>query len=148
MDNHISCSLPDEDEDQDMHDIVTALQTHKHSQTCKKKNTSCRFFFPRPLGPKTVIARPPDSDTDPVKLAAMENILQAVYGAMMNHNLAESLTLESLLQSAGINVESYIEALQMCTKRHMVILHRKAHEQFVNNYHPLLLQKWRANMDI
>lgn len=74
VDKHISCSLPDESEDKDLHELVTSLQSHRHSQTCKKKSTACIFFFPRPISPKTLIARPPDSDTDQVKLTSMKNI--------------------------------------------------------------------------
>lgn len=78
----------------------------------------------------------------------MKNILQTVYDTMMSLNLAEPLTLEFLLQSSGITVDTYIEALRLSTKRHMVILKREAHEQFVNNYHSLFLKTWRANIDI
>lgn len=142
VDKHISFSLPDEDQDKDLHELVTLLQIHKHSQTCQKKRINPDdSFSPR-------IARPPDSDTDPIKLTLMKTILQEVYEAMLNSNLAEPLTFESLLQSLGITVELYTEALQMCTKRHILILQREAHAQFVNNYHPVFLQTQRGNMDI
>lgn len=78
----------------------------------------------------------------------MKNILQTVYDTMMSLNLAEPITLEFLLQSSGITVDTYIEALRLSTKRHMVILKREAHEKFVNNYHSLFLKTWRANIDI
>lgn len=84
VDKHISCSLPDESEDKDLLELVTSLQSHRLSQPCKKKSTSCRFFFPRPISPKTLIARPPDSDTDQVKLTSMKNILQTVYDTIMS----------------------------------------------------------------
>lgn len=45
-------------------------------------------------------------------------------------------------------METYIEALKLSTKRHTVILKREANEKFVNNYPPLFLKTWRANMYI
>ena len=42
----------------------------------------------------------------------------------------------------------FIEALTLSSKRHMVILKRQPKEQFINNYNPLLLSVWQANMDI
>ena len=82
VDKHISCKIPDVKEDKELHELVTTLQTHRHSQTCKKKNTACRFFFQRPITPTTLIARPPDSKTDPTKQVGMKSILQTVYKAM------------------------------------------------------------------
>ena len=67
---------------------------------------------------------------------------------MQTWNVAEPLTLESLLQSVGIPLDSYIEALEHSATRHMVILKRQVHEQFTNNYNPLFMHAWQANMDI
>ena len=35
VDKHISCKIPDVKEDKELHELVTTLQTHRHSQTCK-----------------------------------------------------------------------------------------------------------------
>ena len=149
VDQHISVRIPSESEDEDMHDLVTQLQMHSHSQTCrKKKNASCRFFFPKPPSPKTLLAHPPDAETDPVATANAQQVLQLVYNVMVEWNMAEPLTLHSLLQQAGVSMEMYIKSLRLSTKRHMVVLQREPKEQNVNNYNPLFLRAWRANMDI
>lgn len=44
VDKHISCSLLNEHEDKDLHELVTSLQTHKYSQTCKKRIHSADSF--------------------------------------------------------------------------------------------------------
>lgn len=46
VDKHITCSITGVSEDAELHELVNFLQTHRHSQTCKKKHTTCRFFFP------------------------------------------------------------------------------------------------------
>ena len=122
---------------------------HFHSQTCrKKKNASCRFFFPKPPSPKILLAHPPDAETDPVAAANAQQLLQLVYNVMMEWNMAEPLTLHSLLQQAGVSIEMYTKSLRLSAKRHMVVLQREPKEQNVNNYNPLFLRAWRANMDI
>ena len=59
VDSYVSCKAdPD-----DLSDLVN-LQRHKHSKTCKKKgHPICRFNFPLPPMPRTMILQPL-SDTD------------------------------------------------------------------------------------
>ena len=57
IDRHQSAAMPDDDDD-DLAKLVTSLQKHRHSATCRRKNT-CRFRFPHARSPMTVIARPP-----------------------------------------------------------------------------------------
>ena len=47
----ISCAIPQEDEE--LKNLVKSLQMHRHSETCRKHKTFCRFGFPRPLSSKT-----------------------------------------------------------------------------------------------
>ena len=56
IDTHISAKVPPETDI--LHDTVTKLQTHHHTQTCFKTNTNkhCRFDFPRACSTKTEIA--------------------------------------------------------------------------------------------
>ena len=37
---------------------VKEVNTHHHTHTCYKKGNSCRFGFPRPPAPYTIISRP------------------------------------------------------------------------------------------
>ncbi|KAK7882236.1 hypothetical protein WMY93_028410 [Mugilogobius chulae] len=57
IDKYISCKIPTDD--QHLADIVTTVQKHseRHSKTCRKKNTVCRFNFPRPVSERTFITR-------------------------------------------------------------------------------------------
>ena len=63
-DSIISCGIPDESEDNDeqnmLRDFVLEVQQHKHTGTCTKKNTVCRFNFPKPVSETTVLAIPID----------------------------------------------------------------------------------------
>ena len=60
----MSCKIPDESEDNDeqnmLRDFVLEVQQHRHTGTCIKKNTVCRFNFPKPVSEKTLLAIPID----------------------------------------------------------------------------------------
>ncbi|XP_078328196.1 uncharacterized protein LOC144623624 [Crassostrea virginica] len=56
------------DDDSELRNTVQAVQQHskKHSNSCRKKGTECRFNFPRPPSVKTFINTPYDEDSDNV----------------------------------------------------------------------------------
>ena len=39
-------------------DIVSKVNVHHHTHTCRKKDSNCRFQFPRLPSRKTILARP------------------------------------------------------------------------------------------
>lgn len=54
IDSIIKSTIPSEDEDKELHDLVSRLQIHHHTLTCKKRRYSgCRFGFPQPTTSKT-----------------------------------------------------------------------------------------------
>ena len=55
VDTHISCSLPDENDE--LREKVNEVQRHVHSNACKKKGKTCRFSFPRPPSFRTIVCR-------------------------------------------------------------------------------------------
>lgn len=46
LDRYVSTCIPPENENE-LKDLVTQLQIHKHTNTCQKKSRVCRFKFPR-----------------------------------------------------------------------------------------------------
>ena len=63
IDQYISCAIPSEEGK--LKQLVQLMQQHKHSSYCKRHN-HCRFSFPKPPTPNTLIAEP-QSDPDLVK---------------------------------------------------------------------------------
>lgn len=54
IDDVVSCHLPSENEDSELHNIVNRNQMHQHRSTCyKNNNISCRFGFPRSASERT-----------------------------------------------------------------------------------------------
>ena len=58
IDKYISCSKPTKDSNEGMSALV-ANQRHRHSHTCRKgRKFQCRFGFPKPPMPNTVLLEP------------------------------------------------------------------------------------------
>ena len=103
--NRITCRIPEEDSNPELHQLVTKYQRHKCSGYCQRKKkvkgtyiTYCRFGFPRAA--------------------------------------CESATLKTM--------EECVKGSQ----RQVYKLPRSPEEIRINNYNPLLLMLWKANMDI
>ena len=59
IDKQVTCEIPSEDEDAALQKIVLDVQQNskKHSKSCRKKGTECRFNFPRPPSERTFITQ-------------------------------------------------------------------------------------------
>ena len=59
-DRYVKCDVPDGDDD--VAQVVYKVQKRKHSARCRR-NGRCRFHYPRPPSPHTLIAREIMPDT-------------------------------------------------------------------------------------
>ncbi|KAK3088416.1 hypothetical protein FSP39_018892 [Pinctada imbricata] len=177
IDRYVSCELPGE-KDQELHDIVQAVQQHskKHSKSCRKKGTTCRFNFPRPPSSKTFIVSPKEVKARDVEINDKDlsvsqsetscllseekeeqnqemsqtealNILRQVWDAIQSESL-NKLDTEHLLKRIGINHSTYEQAQLIVASRQGIVLKRNPDEVWINQYNPTLLKCWDANMDI
>ena len=101
----ITCRIPEEDSNPELHQLVSKYQRHKCSGYCQRRRrakgtfiTYCRFGYPR--------------------------------------QACESATLRSM------------DECLKSSHRQMYRLPRSPQEIRINNYNPLLLMLWKANMDI
>ncbi|XP_077364609.1 uncharacterized protein LOC144009028 isoform X1 [Festucalex cinctus] len=169
IDKYVTCELPSEDEA--LLDIVTSVQEHskQHTKSCKKKNTVCRFNYPRPASSRTFISRKKTDendkkqckckvDKDALAKCACKNeeqqesiraaeIMTAVKTALSDKN-ASFDSVEHLFESLGINQETFEDAYQRFSRNTHVVLKRDVKAVWVNPYNKSLLKCWNANMDI
>ena len=150
IEKYISCNIPSELEDAELHEIVNSVQTHskRHSKSCQKKGTKCRYNFPRPPSERTFIIKQGDKDdndkSDPVQKA--QDLLTTVKGAVTdNVNYHDT---RKLFEDLKITQKEFEDANNMIAKRDDVILKRNPQDSWVNQYNPSLLRAWNANMDI
>ena len=91
IDQYVSCAIPAEE--CKLKELVLSLQQHKHSSYCKC-NKQCRFNFPHPPSPKTIIAEP-TSDDEMLKTA--QKCLQKVRTVLLDCN--DNVPLKDILRS-------------------------------------------------
>ena len=139
MDKYISRDIPKEEGKL----RVLLLQQHKHASYCKRHNR-CRFNFPHPPSPKTLIAKPV-SDQSAIDKA--QGLLSKVH-AVINDSQSNDIGLDEVLQRAEVTREEYMEALQVSKKGNVVVLKREPNECYINNYNGPVMLAWQANMDL
>lgn len=145
-----TCKIPDDDEN--LAQIVTEVQRHRHSKSCKKYNNTCRFSYPRLPSPVTLIARPPSSDvseeTRTKIIDKSTKILEKAKLFLEQDNIDETLEFEKFLENIGETEEDYMTALKTSARGSVVVLKRSVKERYINNYNAEFLGAWNANMDI
>nr|XP_022311157.1 uncharacterized protein LOC111116452 [Crassostrea virginica] len=157
IDNYVSCAVPSENEDGDFRNTVLAVQQHskKHSKSCRKKGSECRFNFPRPPSVNTFISSPQeqevsDNDTETGNLKQEQLIAKQILLNVWNQmqDLDDSKTTEQMFTDIDLTQAQYEAAHKTLAKKRSIVLRRNPDELWINQYNPCLLKCWDANMDI
>ena len=124
------------------------LQTHHHTSTCRKKEgVKCRFHFPWPPSKRSLIVRPPESDTETTFKRA-NKLLSHVLETLLTMGDLRDCTEEMLLSKAGISKKDYYKSLAVMSKHMCMLYKRKPNETNISPYNTVLLSLWKANMNI
>ena len=134
------------DNDQALRDLVEGLQIHHHSPTCRRKG-SCRFNYPKPPSPYTIISDQLQENCQQQIDFAVKN-LTAIKQVLEQKDLYTDIALQEVLDRAHVTLDDYTKSLSISKCGQSVILKRKPSEQSVNYYSPAVLKAWEANMDI
>ncbi|XP_062414175.1 uncharacterized protein LOC119206796 [Pungitius pungitius] len=170
IDKYVTCELPSQDEP--LKAIVTSVQQHskRHSKSCKKKHTICRFNFPRPASTRTFICRKTEEceqtclcNVTPLtpcgcghkeRLAAEEKkralarkMMTSIKLALSNEEANFGCVAE-LFEALGINQTTFEAAYNCVSRNTHVVLKRDIDEVWINQYNRNLLKCWDANLDI
>ncbi|VDI19187.1 Hypothetical predicted protein [Mytilus galloprovincialis] len=152
IDKYITCEIPDEKEDKELHDIVMAVHQHSknHSKSCKKKGTVCRFNFPRPPSTRTFISKPSNLDKDSKEDEEVAKKILSDLWKVIKENEDKSLNVSEIFKKAGLTQESFEKYFCFITNRNTVVLKRQPNELYTNQYNPHLLelgmQTWTYNI--
>ncbi|XP_033725386.1 uncharacterized protein LOC117315346 [Pecten maximus] len=142
VDKYVTCSL--ETDNPELAELVQ-LQVHKHSKTCKKGGKPvCRFGFPLPPLPRTMILEPLETDVAEYKKKYTE-----LQKKMNEYKDGCDLSFHAFLQSSvEMNETEYINCIRSSLKGPKIFLRRTPAEMRVNYYNPAVLKAWHANLDI
>ncbi|KAJ8029051.1 ATP-dependent DNA helicase PIF1 [Holothuria leucospilota] len=148
IDKYVSCSIPSEEHDKELHDIVCSVQTYSknHSKSCKKNHKTCRFNFPKPPSQQTFIATPVEhfDSIDQDKKRAKEMIAK-IWDVLQHNDIS---TMEEFFSLTNTTQKHLEQVLSKLSAKETIFLRRNPNECWVNNYNPDLLRTWNANMDI
>ena len=145
VDKYITCKNNQSDE---MKELVN-LQTHRHAKTCKKggHETICRFNFPLPPMPKSMILEPlKESHFDEDELNRIKKQWDKIKSLLDEMKYGEDITFQAFLEKVELTESQYIETIRYSLKRPTLLL--TPSEIRINNYNTNLLKAWRANMDL
>ena len=140
VDQYLTCSS-----DNEKTANLVNLQSHKHSRTCRKKGKPiCRFGFPLPPLPKTMLLYPLEENIDKYKKKNVE-----LQKSMNECKEDEDMPFEEFLEKiAKMNFEDYICCIRSSLKAPKVFLKRKMKEMRINPFNENKLLAWKANLDI
>ena len=133
-------------DDTSLRELVEQRQTHVHNQSCLIHG-SCRFHIPKPVAPRTVIAREPKEDKTE-SLRAAKEVLKQVHDVTSQLPKDSTMSTEEILAHASVSQETYIDALRVNKTGVSIVLQRQHQDCYVNNYNPDVLNIWGANMDL
>ena len=124
---------------------LVGLQSHKHSKTCRKKGKPiCRFGFPLPPLPRTMLLYPLEENVDKYKKKNTE-----LLKAMNEYKDNVDMTFEEFLENiAKMDFEDYIKCIRSSLKAPKVFLKRKTKDMRINLFNESILCAWKANLDI
>ena len=167
IDKYISCELPSEEDDPELHEIVQSCQTHskRHTKSCRKTGKTCRFGFPKPPSEQTFICRSIDSsddaedqdesqdDSNDGKEKAKEEakrVITQIWEVIQNPEtqITNLTSTSDILNSANVTQEDMQKSLQLLSSHSTVYQKRKPVDIWINNYNQDLLRAWNGNMDI
>lgn len=153
INNKISAELPCENENSELFSLVKTYQLHRHSQSCRKyQNTNCRFHFGKYFTEYAIIAEPlleSMPETDKQALLKWRKEILAPVKAFINNDLnpkkanlfdqtkenyVQLPLISKILEDLNISKQDYYRALSISC--------------FINNYFPIGLMSWEANLDI
>ena len=103
VDEHITVSTNENKVGKDVSRMVVEVNKHRHTKTCRKYDTTCRFGYPRYPSLRTIIAEPISEDKQE-RLKQFEEIFKKV-GNVLNDNDA----LNEIIAEIGASEQESIQ---------------------------------------
>ena len=140
-DQYVSCSINLNDDEKQ----YTDMQKHRHSRSCRKKWIAvCRFGFPIPPMPFTIILEPYEGD----EKQRLETLFAKIKKDLDDMKDGVDLPFKDFLRNIGCSYDDYIDAIRTSLKGPKLFLRRNLSEIRINPYMKKLVSAWKANHDI
>jgi hypothetical protein len=150
-DSFVTCSL-----ENDVAEIVSEVQHHSHTPSCKKYGNKCRFNFPKYPSDRTIICYKLNKEEFQceqeysARKREIKDILTHVqnYIEEMEEKDLGNYSLQDILTKCDITEDAYYNALKYHNNGTTVVLKRKVNEVYINNYNEEWIGAWNGNMDL
>ena len=142
-------------------ELVNQYQTHKHLKCCRKyRNKLCKFGFGKIFKEKTIIAQQLEDGIKDVErysvLKKKRDTTLSKVSDFINKYLDPSkdtyrkdLSIDGVLLELQLTKKEYYWALSISSQNDFRLhLKRDTNSCFINNYNPVLLNAWQANVDL
>ena len=151
---------------------VKEVNTHHHTHTCYKKGNNCRFGFPRPPAPYTIISRPVGEMEASDRKKLFKKLNDIISKVMMvlesdddvrdilrkfdknlevsfeDHAKGKESRIREACKKAKVEYDDYIKALSVNRVGYKIVISRDVDELYTNNYNLEWMRNWDANHDI
>lgn len=150
IDQYITTDI-DELENED----IKMYQFHRHKKTCKrilKGETICRFKFPKPPLPETMILTPLEDEYLELKMEFHKmnysRIIMYLNSLDETDKIFQCDDFIGFLSINEISYDDYIMAIRSSITTETIFLRRKMQHIFINGFNIEMLNLHSANMDI
>ena len=160
-DKHVSAVLPDPVTCPVLHNLVKTYQTHTQYKTYRKyKNLACRFNFGHFFTEKTIVVELLPTSLDKAEknivfknresiLTKVKKFIDEFLNPSDKVRYRPDMTVNDVLHYLRIDKSEYYNCLSVaCGVDYEIHLKRPPNSCFINNYNPIVLFAWQANMDI
>ena len=147
----------------DVATIAKSVNKHHCSKTCFKKGGFCRFKYPKPPSPQTIIVQPLDEKSQEKRkqrlakdsimiqkvttLAENEEVISEIMQKYNKEEESESdfqinrkERIKEICRRADVNFNDYLTALGNSNSGYKVILARDIDETMINPFNPEMLK--------
>ena len=155
---------------EDVARIALEVQKHHHTKTCRKLGSVCRFNYPKPPSPFTIIQVPvKNTEEDRKKFLKLQEVLKAVLFESQKEGVVDDIMsgfskdseapgddyqgkrierIKLLCARVKVSYDDYLEALKYSKRGYNYVLARDIDETNINPFNPEWLRSWDANMDV
>ena len=151
----------------DIAKTVKEVNQHRHSKTCRKYGGLCRFNYPRPPSPHTIIVQPSKGDSAEKSKKYLEScriigkvmkiledeenvkkVLEKYCKDEKTGRIGKEMRISKICGMAKVSYNDYKEALGISRTGFSIVYERDIDEIYMNPYNSEWMQAWNGNLDI
>lgn len=107
----------------------------------KRNKPICRYQFPIPPMPQTVVLAPLDEDDDFSTAATTSQNIVVYLNSLKFRDSAVEMSFQDFLSELQINMDCYFRAVRSSLKQEKVFFKRNPNEVRINSFNDILLKK-------